>query len=68
MAVLAAGAADGDVPGAAKRLVRLDPTLEPDPAAAAPLAPAYGAFVDALEQRGWLDSRLAEHARRRCAP
>jgi D-ribulokinase len=68
MAVLAAGAADGDVPGAAKRLVRLDRTLEPDPVAAAAVAPAYRAFVDALEQRGWLDSRLAEHARRRCAP
>ena len=66
MAVLAAGVHDGDIPGAAKRLVRLDRTLQPDPARSAALAPAHRAFVDALEHRGWLDPQLAEHARRRC--
>jgi sugar (pentulose or hexulose) kinase len=65
MAVLAAGAIDGDVPGAAKRLVRLDRTLDPDPARGAALAQDHIAFVDALEQRGWLDPHLAEHARTR---
>jgi len=65
MAVLAAGAHDGDIAGAAKRLVRLHRTLEPDPTRTAGLAPAHCAFVDALEQRGWLDPQLAAHARAR---
>lgn len=63
MAVLAAGAHDGDVPGAAKRLVRLHDTLDPDPHRTAALVPAHHAFVDALAQRGWLDPQLAAHAR-----
>ncbi|MDT7578957.1 MAG: D-ribulokinase [Pseudonocardiales bacterium] len=65
MAVLAAGAIGGDVPGAAARLVRLDRTLDPDPERGAALADAHVAFVDTLEQRGWLDPQLAEHARTR---
>jgi D-ribulokinase len=65
MAVLAAGAHDGDIPGAAKRLVRLDRTLRPDPDRGSALLPAHHAFVDALEGRGWLDPRLAAHARAR---
>jgi sugar (pentulose or hexulose) kinase len=68
MAVLAAGAIGGDVPGAAARLVRLDRTLEPDPERGAALVDDHVAFVDALERRGWLDPQLAEHARTRLAP
>ena len=65
MAVLAAGAVDGDVPGAAKRLVRVDRILDPDPQRGAELAEGHLAFVDALERRGWLERRLADHARTR---
>jgi D-ribulokinase len=65
MAVLAAGAHDRDIAGAAKRIVRLHRTLEPDLTRTAGLAPAHRAFVDALEQRGWLDPQLAAHARAR---
>jgi hypothetical protein len=68
MAVLAAGAIGGDVPGAAQRLVRLDRTLDPDPQRAGALAEGHVAFVDALQQRGWLDPQLAEHARTRLTP
>lgn len=56
MAVLAAGAADGDIPGAARRLVRVRETLEPDPIRTADMTPAYKSFVDSLVQRGWLDA------------
>jgi hypothetical protein len=65
MAVLAAGAIGGDVPGAAARLVRLDRTLDPDPDRGAALAGGHVAFVDALERRGWIDPQLADHARTR---
>lgn len=65
MAVLAAGAIDGDVPGAAKRLVELDRTLEPDASRGAALAEGHVAFVDALARRGWIDPQLADHARDR---
>jgi sugar (pentulose or hexulose) kinase len=65
MAVLAAGAHDGDIAGAAKRIVRLHRTLDPDLTRTAALAPAHRAFVDALEQRGRLDPQLAAHARAR---
>jgi sugar (pentulose or hexulose) kinase len=71
MAVLAAGAADGaaagGVPDAARRLVRLDRTLDPDPRRGAALRDGHVAFVDALSARGWLDPQLAEHARARLA-
>jgi sugar (pentulose or hexulose) kinase len=53
MAVLAAGALTGDIPGAAKRLVRIRRTLEPDMARHDDLTPAYRAFVVALVDRGW---------------
>jgi len=53
MAVLAAGARTGDIPAAAKRLVRVRRTLEPDLARHAELTPAYRAFVVALIDRGW---------------
>ncbi|WP_207930294.1 FGGY-family carbohydrate kinase [Streptomyces hainanensis] len=59
MAVLAAGAVTGDVPDAARRLVRVRRVIEPDPARTAALAPAYHALVAELVRRGWLDPRFA---------
>jgi sugar (pentulose or hexulose) kinase len=67
MAVLAAGVTDGDVSGAATRLVHTRAVLQPDPHRSAALAPGYAAFLAALTERGWLDPRTAEHARRRAA-
>jgi len=67
MAVLAAGATQGDLVGAAKRLVHLRTVLEPDPRRAARLTAGYHAFVAALTERGWLDPRIADHARSRVA-
>ncbi|MDT0343674.1 FGGY-family carbohydrate kinase [Streptomyces litchfieldiae] len=60
MAVLAAGALSGDIPAAARRLVRLRRTLQPDLTRTAALTPAYHSFVDGLVERGWLDPRFAE--------
>ncbi|WP_103341477.1 FGGY-family carbohydrate kinase [Amycolatopsis sp. CA-126428] len=65
MAVLAAGAAGGDIPAAARRLVRVRDTLEPDLARGAALAPGYDAFVTALADRAWLDPDVANQARQR---
>jgi sugar (pentulose or hexulose) kinase len=67
MAVLAAGSVDGDLPAAAARMVRVRTELHPDADRADALAPGYDRFIDALAQRGWLDPRTAEHARRRAA-
>ncbi|MGI5132134.1 FGGY-family carbohydrate kinase [Pseudonocardia sp. CA-107938] len=67
MAVLAAGTVDGDLLGAAARMVRVRTELHPDPARAAALAPGYDRFLSALTSHGWLDSRIAAHARRRAA-
>ena len=53
MAVLAAGARTGDIPAAAKRLVRVRRTLEPDLARHADLMPEYESFVAVLTDRGW---------------
>lgn len=53
MAVLAAGARTGDIPAAARRLVRVRTTLEPDLARHDDLTPSYHAFVAALTDRGW---------------
>ncbi|MFL6122214.1 FGGY-family carbohydrate kinase [Actinophytocola sp.] len=53
MAVLAAGARTGSIPAAAKRLVRVRRTLEPDLTRHADLMPAYESFVAALIDRGW---------------
>jgi D-ribulokinase len=53
MAVLAAGARTGEIPAAAKRLVRVRRTLEPDLTRHADLMPAYESFVAALTDRGW---------------
>jgi sugar (pentulose or hexulose) kinase len=53
MAVLAAGARMGDIPAAAKRLVRVRRTLAPDLTRHDDLTPSYQAFVAALTDRGW---------------
>jgi sugar (pentulose or hexulose) kinase len=68
MAVLAAGAVGHDVVGAAGRLVHVRRVLEPDSDRAARLAPGYHAFLAALVGRGWLDRRVADHARDRVPP
>ncbi len=65
MAVLAAGAARGDIPAAARRLVRVRTTLEPDRTRTAALAPGYDDFVAALADRGWLDPDVATLAGQR---
>jgi sugar (pentulose or hexulose) kinase len=67
MAVLAAGAVEGDVPAAAGRMVQTREVLHPDPGRRAELAAGYGEFVDALTDRGWLDARTAAHARKYAA-
>lgn len=67
MAVLAAGVTEQDLPAAAARIVHPAAVLAPDPARAAALAPGYAAFVGALVERGFIDHRTAEHARRRAA-
>jgi D-ribulokinase len=67
MAVLAAGAVEGDVPGAAARMVATRELLEPDADRRAALVAGYVDFVSALTDRGWLDPRTAAHARKRAA-
>ena len=68
MAVLAAGAVEGDVLAAARRLVQLARGAPARPRiAAAALAAGYADFVDALAGRGWLDARTAAHAREQVA-
>jgi D-ribulokinase len=67
MAVLAAGAVEGDVPAAAARMVQTREVLHPEPARRAELAAGYAGFVDALTDRGWLGTRTAAHARKRAA-
>jgi sugar (pentulose or hexulose) kinase len=67
MAVLAAGAVEGDVPAAARRMVQIREILHPDGGRRAELAAGYADFVDALTDRGWLDTRTAAHTRERAA-
>ena len=67
MAVLAAGAVEGDVPAAAARMVATREVLQPDAQRGAELATGYVDFVTALTDRGWLDPRTAAHARKRAA-
>lgn len=62
MAVLGAGALQGDVEAAARQLVRVHRTLEPDPARTASLTPAYHSFVAGLAARGWLDPQPSSSA------
>ena len=63
MAVLAAGAVEGDVLAAAGRMVQTRAVLRPDADRRAELAAGYADFVDVLAGRGWLDARTAAHAR-----
>jgi D-ribulokinase len=63
MAVLAAGAVEGDVLAAAGRMVQTRAVLQPDADRRAELAAGYADFVDVLAGRGWLDARTAAHAR-----
>jgi sugar (pentulose or hexulose) kinase len=65
MAVLAAGAVEGDVPAAAARMVATRELLEPDGDRRADLLGGYLDFVAALTDRGWLDPHTADHARKR---
>lgn len=58
MAVLAA-AAPGELAGTARRMVRIDERLVPDPERGAELAAGYREFVAELADRGWLDAPLA---------
>jgi sugar (pentulose or hexulose) kinase len=67
MAVLAAGAVEGDVPAAAARMVATRELLVPDADRRGQLAAGYVDFVTALTNRGWLDPRTAAHARKRAA-
>ena len=67
MAVLAAGAVEGDVPAAAARMVATRELLQPDTDRHAELAAGYADFVTALTDRGWLDTPTAVRARKRAA-
>jgi sugar (pentulose or hexulose) kinase len=67
MAVLAAGAVEGDVPAAAARMVATRELLAPDADRRGQLTAGYVDFVTALTDRGWLDPRTAAHARKRAA-
>ena len=49
----------GRVPSAGSR------RLHPDAGRRTEMAAGYAAFLDALTDRGWLDSRTAAHARSR---
>jgi sugar (pentulose or hexulose) kinase len=64
MAVLAASSAGGSgLAATADAMVRTRERIEPRPDRFAPLMEQYLRFVDELEQRGWLDAPLAQHAR-----
>lgn len=62
MAVLAAGSGSADLIGTARRMVRVDRVLHPDPQRHAELAEAHNRFVAQLLDRGWIDTDLAAHA------
>lgn len=69
MAVLAAAGGEGATRLAelASRMVRIRTTFEPDAERGARFAESYHGLVDALEERGWVGSDLAAHARERSA-
>ena len=66
MAVLAASEGRSTAE-AAEEMVRLREVIEPRPERVERFHEAYGRLVGALEDRGWLDSGLAHHARARAA-
>ena len=66
MAVLAASASEGrPICHVAKEMVRIREVIDPRPERSARLRGLYLQFVDELARRGWLSSRMVEHARRR---
>ncbi|POX37780.1 carbohydrate kinase [Streptomyces sp. Ru73] len=62
MAVLAATADGTPLTEAAAAMVRVRTAHRPDPGRTARFRPAYLAFVNALNDRGWLAPEVAEHA------
>ena len=66
MAVLAA-AQGGRVADAVGAMVRVREVVEPRPAGRGRFLESYVRLVGELEGRGWLDARLADHARTRAA-
>ena len=68
MAVLArAGATESSLGDAAAAMVQLQREIEPRPDRGERFREPYARFVDELESRGWLDSAVADHTRRRAA-
>lgn len=66
MAVLAAAATSGrSCAGTAAQMCHTDAVLEPRPERTERFAEPYLRLVGELEERGWLPSRLAAHARER---
>ncbi|MDT0391327.1 FGGY-family carbohydrate kinase [Streptomyces dubilierae] len=67
MAALAAYGVSGagSLAGVAERMVRVRTVLEPRPGRTAAFAEPYARLVDALRDRGWLPTPVAEHARAR---
>jgi sugar (pentulose or hexulose) kinase len=61
MAVLAA-AGMGSLTGTARRMVRLNGTVEPRPGAAERFAEPFGRLVNELRRRGYIDDDLAKAA------
>jgi D-ribulokinase len=67
MAVLAAAATSGRTCAAvAAEMCHTREVIEPRPDRAERFREPYVRLVDELERRGWLDARLARHARERC--
>ena len=64
MAVLAASAGR-HICDIAKEMVRIREVIDPRPDRSARLRGLYLQFVDELARRGWLKSRMVEHARQR---
>ncbi|UWP79643.1 FGGY-family carbohydrate kinase [Dactylosporangium fulvum] len=62
MAVLAA-AGDGPLVTAAGRMIRPGTVVTPRPGATARFADSYAGFLDALVERDWIDTALADYAK-----
>jgi sugar (pentulose or hexulose) kinase len=67
MAILAAASTSGRTcADVAAELCRTREVIEPRPDRADRFSEPYVRLVDELERRGWLDARVAQHARDRC--
>jgi hypothetical protein len=67
MAILAAASTGGrSCADVAAELCRTREVIEPRPDRAGRFGEPYVRLVDELERRGWLDGRVARHARDRC--